>query len=115
MFCAAHIPSLSCEVFAVENSARTEAIQRLDADRERLLNIFAQVSVNAGNLDGATAEEVAKRNPIGDRLQVFFALKVFEQLGLITFENGKLEVFRGVKTKLENSPLYNTVTKYGRH
>lgn len=115
MFCAAHIPSLSCEVFAIENAPVSEAIQRLDADRERLLNIFAQVSVNAGNLDGATAEEVAKRNPIGDRLQVFFALKVFEQLGLITFENGKLEVFRGVKTKLENSPLYNTVTKYGRH
>ena len=73
------------------------------------MSVFAQISANASNLDGACAEEVAKRNNLGNKLQVFFALKVFEQLSLITFESGRLEVVRGVKSKLENSPLYNIV------
>lgn len=114
-FCVAHMRSIADEVFAVENAPVSDALKRIDTDREKMLSIFAAISANVGNLDGATAEEVAKRNPLGDKLQVFFALKVFEQLGLITFENGKLEVFRGVKTKLENSPLYNYGLNYGRH
>ena len=74
------------------------------------MNVYAAVSANAENIDGSCAEEVAKRNRLGDNiLQVYFALKVFEQLALITFENGKLEVRRGLKSKLENSELYNIV------
>ena len=46
---------------------------------------------------------------VADKLQYMFAIKVFEQLGLITFENGRLEVNRGVKSKLENSELYNII------
>ena len=36
-------------------------------------------------------------------------MKVFEQLKLISFEGGKLTVYRGIKTDLSNSPLYNIV------
>lgn len=42
-------------------------------------------------------------------LQAYFSLKVFGQLGLINFENGRLAVNKGVKSKLENSQLYNLV------
>ena len=92
-----------------ENAPAARAIKNLSTDRDELLSVYAILSANAANLDGATAEEVAKRNPIGNTLQVFFALKVFEQMSLITFSNGRLEVMRGVKSKLDNSPLYNTV------
>ncbi|MBD5585038.1 MAG: single-stranded-DNA-specific exonuclease RecJ [Clostridia bacterium] len=91
-----------------ENSAPAW-IKSLSCDRDDLLGIFAKLSANSENLEGYTAEDVAKRNPLGDKLQVFFALKVFEQLSLISFESGRLEVIRGVKSKLENSPLYNMV------
>ncbi len=92
-----------------ENAPAARAIKNLSTDRDELLSVYAILSANSANLDGATAEEVAKRNPIGNTLQVFFALKVFEQMSLINFSNGRLEVMRGVKSKLENSPLYNTV------
>ena len=48
---------------------------------------------------------------MGEKLQVFFALKVFEQLKLIAFENGRLEVRRGQKSRLENSELYNMINE----
>ena len=41
-----------------------------------------------------------------------FALEIFRQLSLISFEGGKIEVFRGVKTQLSNSELYNIVKEY---
>lgn len=114
--CATKMPSLSGKcVEAVENAPLSSPLTGLSTEREQLLGIFAQIAANYENLDGATAEEVAKRNPLGNKLQVFFALKVFEELGLVSFESGRLEVFRGLKTKLENSPLYNLVNNYGRN
>lgn len=108
--CAARLLSLTgTHVEVVENAPYPRAIKALNCGREELLSTFAQISANAANLDGACAEEVAKRNNLGDRLQVFFALKVFEQLSIVTFKNGCAEVVRGVKSKLENSPLYNIV------
>ena len=108
--CAARISSLSgAHIEAVENAPSSRAIKTLDCGREALLSTFAQISANIGNIDGACAEEVAKRNNLGNRLQVFFALKVFEQLSIVTFKSGRAEVVRGVKSKLENSPLYNRV------
>ncbi|MDE7167651.1 MAG: single-stranded-DNA-specific exonuclease RecJ [Clostridia bacterium] len=106
--CATRLGILG-NVEVVENAPASRVINKLNCDREELLNVFAQISANASNLEGACAEEVAKRNNLGNKLQVFFALKVFEQLSLITFNSGRLEVVRGVKSKLENSSLYNMV------
>ncbi|MDE6104424.1 MAG: hypothetical protein K2G38_01880, partial [Clostridia bacterium] len=105
--CASRLNVACVEV--VESAPSSRVINKLNCEREELLTVFAQISANASNLDGSCAEEVAKRNNLGNKLQVFFAMKVFEQLELITFKNGRLEVVRGVKSKLENSPLYNMV------
>ncbi|MDE7082355.1 MAG: single-stranded-DNA-specific exonuclease RecJ [Clostridia bacterium] len=108
--CASKYATLTDKrVEAVENAPSSKILKKLSVDRDGLLSVYAAVSANANNIDGATAEEVAKRNGLGDSLQVFFALKVFEQLSIVTFKNGRLEVMRGVKSKLENSPLYNKV------
>ena len=72
--------------------------------------MFAHISANAYDFEGATAEEVVKRNAFDDKIQTMFALKVFEQLGLISFDGGRLCVNRGVKSKLDNSELYTTVS-----
>ena len=85
-------------------------LDELVAERGDLLKIFKLLSANAYNIDGASAAEAAFKNNLSPRpLQSCFALKVFEQLNLITFEGGRLTVYRGVKTDLANSPLYNLV------
>ncbi len=82
-------------------------LKGLPCKREELLKIFAYVSANAGNLEGCDSYEVALKCG-GYKLSHFvFALEVFRQLSLISFEGGKLNVFRGVKTELTNSELYN--------
>ena len=82
----------------------------LDCDREQLLTVFRQLSANCFNIIGDSAEEVAANNDLGvSKEQALFVLKVFEELGLVTFRGGKLSIVRGVKTQLTNSKLYNFI------
>lgn len=86
------------------------AFEGLDCERERLLTVFRQVSANSFNLIGDSLEDIASTTDFGvSPEQALFALKVFEQLGLVSFKNGKIGVARGVKTQLSNSELYNFV------
>ncbi len=87
-------------------------LKQLTADREKLLGIFSAVSGGVNNLTGADSAEIALKNNLGEPLQTTFALEIFRQLSLISFDSGKLSVFRGVKTKLTNSELYNIVNEY---
>lgn len=87
-----------------------EGLNALSSHREDLLKIFKILSANSYNIEGATASEAAEKNALASTpLQALFALKVFEQLNLISFRDGRLTVYRGVKTDLSNSPLYNLV------
>lgn len=86
------------------------ALAGLDCEREQLLTVFRNLSANSFNILGDGAEEVAKNNDFGvSGEQALFALKVFEELGLVTFRGGKINVVRGVKTQLTNSRLYNFI------
>lgn len=89
-------------------------LRGISCEREILLDIFSKLSANAGNLEGASAYEVVKCGKFADKLQYMFAIKVFEQLGLLTFGNGRMEVIRGVKSRLENSELFNIVREVCR-
>lgn len=90
-------------------------LSSLSALREDLLKTFKILSANSYNIDGATALEAAENNPLAESpLQALFALKVFEQLRLISFEGGRLTVYRGIKTDLSNSPLYNLITTHNK-
>lgn len=96
----------------IDRAGVPDYIKNISCRREDLLKIFATLSANADNIDGSTAEEVAKKcNYEVSKAQLYFALKVFEQLSLINFEDGRLNVVRGVKSDLKNSELYNTVLK----
>ena len=85
--------------------------ENIDVSRERLLEIFAALRRDVNALCGNTAEEVAAFcDGLGfDRLEFIFALCVFEQLGLVAFENGRLTVYRGVKAELTDSLIYRKV------
>lgn len=85
-------------------------IFELSVVREDLLKIFAALCANVNNIRGANVSEVAKYNDLGfTPSQTAFALNVFLQLGLVSFDSGSLTIYRGVKTDLSNSSVYNRV------
>ena len=106
---AVTLPSLEGkEVYICRDYDAFADFSELDCDRDGLLKTFRLLSAGEATFEGASAEEVAFRSaPAGDPVQSMFALKVFEQLGLVSFDGGRLAVRRGIKTELRNSPLYN--------
>lgn len=85
--------------------------ERITASRERLLEIFGALRRDVAFLDGSNVEEVANNcGGLGfDKLEFIFALTVFEELGLISFAEGKPTVYRGVKAELTDSAVYRKV------
>lgn len=107
------LPSLSGKrVKVCSDISGVEQFKKLSVNREELLSVFKQISANFFRLSATSAEELATSYDFGiSQLQALFAIKVFEQLKLISFEGGKLTVFKGVKTQLTNSDLYNFICK----
>lgn len=88
-----------------------QMFQDLPVERERLLEIFTAIRREFHSLVGDTAEKLTYAcDGLGfDHKEFMFALHVFEELGLIAFENGRLTVYRGVKAELNNSKIYKRV------
>lgn len=110
------IPSLEGKrVYVCTDIDGARTLKSVDGDRSKLVSVFRAVNANAKNLFGESAEEIASSNDLGaPYLQAAFALKVFEELGLISFVGGTVTVNRGKKTELNRSRLYNLVTSQGR-
>lgn len=85
--------------------------EQLSVSRERLLDIFSALRRDVSLLNGTTAEELALAcDGLGfDKLEFIFALNVFEELGLVEFNEGRLTVYRGVKAELTDSAIYRKV------
>jgi hypothetical protein len=80
----------------------------LDTARESLLEIYSALRREINRLTGSNAEELSVYSEgLGfDKREFIFALNVFEELGLISFADGKLTVYRGVKAELTDSGIY---------
>ena len=83
----------------------------LDVARESLLEIFSALRRDVNLLYGETVEELAVAcDGLGfDKREFIFALNVFEELGLVSFGEGRLTVYRGVKAELSDSSIYRKV------
>jgi len=105
------LPSLKGKkVFICKEPDGMRAFKRLNTDRAQLLTFFKCLSANVYAIKGSDAEEAAVLNDFGVTCaQAEFSLRVFEQLNLISFESGRLMVYRGIKTNLENSSLYGLI------
>ncbi len=108
------LPSLEGKTVEICNEVDgVTCLSQLDTDREKLLSAFRFISANGSNLFGYDMEDMILNSPMSSSpLQSLFALKVFEQLKLINFEEGKIFAVKGVKTQLSSSPLYNFVVEY---
>lgn len=102
------LPSLAGKSVSVCKAYGGSYLKGLSCDRSELLGVYALLSAEAGAY-AANAEEISANLAIRNRLQAHFAVKVFEQLSLISFDGGKLTVYKGIKTSLQNSELYNIV------
>lgn len=109
--CAVDVPALSGKTVEYCSDGEVPSyIFGLSTERVDLLNIFAALCANVNNIRGSNVAEVAKYNDLGfTPSQTAFALKVFLQLGLVSFESGSLIIYRGIKTDLSNSSVYNRV------
>ena len=89
---------------------------KLSTERERLLEIFSAIRREVNALVGGNAEELAVcTDGLGfDKQQFIFAINVFEELGLLSFDDGKLTVYRGVKAELTDSAIYRKVSALQR-
>ncbi|MBQ8885717.1 MAG: single-stranded-DNA-specific exonuclease RecJ [Clostridia bacterium] len=83
----------------------------LDTSREHLLEIFAALRREISSLYGGTAEELASNSgALGfDAREFIFAVNVFEELGLVSFEDGRFTVYRGIKADLNDSFIYRKI------
>ena len=86
-------------------------LEGLDARRESLLEIYSALRRSVNTLSGENAEELADTcDSLGfDKKQFIFALRVFEELGLVAFSEGRLIVYRGIKADLTDSAVYRKV------
>ena len=96
------------QVFVNGEICGYKMLRRVDTARERLLEIYAALRREVHQLRGENAEELAFAcDGLGfNKCEFIFAVTVFLQLGLVAFEDGKLTVYRGVKTELTDSPVY---------
>lgn len=107
-----HLQSLAGrQVFINGEICGYKMFETLTVSRERLLEIFSALRKDVNMLNGDTAEELAiSCDGLGfDKREFIFALSVFEELGLVAFESGRLTVYRGVKAELSDSSIYRKV------
>ncbi len=99
------------QVFVNREICGYKMFQGLDTQRESLLEIFSALRREVQSLIGENAEElVGACNGLGfDKKEFIFAVNVFEELGLVSFGEGRLNVYRGVKAELQDSKIYKKV------
>lgn len=99
------------EVYVNSEICGYKMLESLDTARESLLEIYSALRREIARLSGGSAEELAVYSEgLGfDKREFIFALNVFEELGLISFADGKLTVYRGVKAELTDSGIYRKV------
>ena len=99
------------QVFVNREICGYKMFESLDVRRENLLEIFNALRRDFHLLSGQTAEELAVTcNGLGyDKREFIFALNVFKELGLVSFGEGSLTVYRGIRAELTDSAVYRKV------
>ncbi len=99
------------QVFVNREICGYKMLESLDVRRESLLEVYAALRREVSLLSGDTAEELALAcDCLGfEKRQFMFAVRVFEELGLVAFSEGRLIVYRGVKAELTSSAIYRRV------
>lgn len=85
----------------------------LNTDRAALAAVFTALKNNVAALQGNSAYALMKKcGTFGfDEKEFLFAVRVFEELKILDFSFGTPTIYRGAKTELSRSTLYEAVKK----
>ncbi len=107
----------NARVLACDEIADMAAMKAISCVREDLLKVFSALKRAEGEDTGMGYAEAARalsqKLPWIAREQLVFALAVFEELGLISLDGGRLRLMRGVHTDLNHSAIYKAVCRLG--
>ena len=108
---AVSLPSLEGrEVLVCVEESGLGQFSSIACDRETMSAVFRAISANIASFNGENDVQLALSVNVGfSGLQTLFAIRVFEELGIISRTGGRLCLERGVKTQLASSPLYNCI------
>ncbi len=86
---------------------------QVPTERTQLLSVFTLLRSRSAEVVGGSYAEAARScDSLGLDAETFiFALAVFEELGLLSLEGGRLRMFRGKHTELAASELYRAVAR----
>ncbi len=103
------------QVYVCKDYDGAAYINDITVDRKTLLEVFSIFSSSINTLDGNDILALALNTsyPVS-AVTIAFALKVFEQLGLISFEGIRPMIYRGKRTELTQSALYNMISTNGK-
>ena len=107
-----NIPSIAEKnVYVNRDVCGYSMLEGLDVNRESLLEIFSALRREINSLRGQTAEELAfSCDALGfDVREFIFAVNVFEELGLLSFADGRVTIYRGIRAELNDSKIYQKV------
>ncbi|MCD8206005.1 MAG: single-stranded-DNA-specific exonuclease RecJ [Clostridia bacterium] len=95
----------------VYSCAARAAMPKVSAKRDDLVKVYRWMLANYDHVTGGSAVEAARTlSPFG-RVNLLFAVLVFEELGIVNFETGKMMINAGTKTDLSKSRLYKMMSE----
>lgn len=101
------------EVYVNEDIQISRMLPEISATREGVGEVFSLIK-NCGNVRAANSrelyEEIAKTAQI-TRYQFVFGAEVLEELGIISYENGRMIYDRRAKSDLGNSRIFRKISE----
>lgn len=99
------------KVYYNKDVGSESALSGISTGRETLANIFMTLRKNVAVLQGNSPDTLIKRcGTFGyDKKEFLFAVRVFEELGILDFSFGVPTLYRDIKTELAKSTLYQKV------
>lgn len=119
--CEGYLASISTKfnkIYAVQDRLNLSLFNNLDTSREgfaKIHNAIKLAGITVSQADLVSYFNVLRKQNLVDKSikynQFMFFIMVMEELGVMKFSDGLLEINKGVKTNLQDSSIYNFVVE----
>ncbi len=103
----------NAKLYAHAEISAVRRLKNIDLSRETMVEVFKLLRESEGRSAGESYAETVRHGQFGGYKseQLIFAMAVFEELGLISFEDGRIRIVRGKKTELSSSKIYSAALR----
>ncbi len=95
-------------LYANSDVSRFRSLEQIDVGRAAMVEAFRKLRAAEGTPVGETYLQTARRLRAENEKQLVFALAVFSELGLLSFEAGRLGIVKEKRAELTDSAIYST-------